>query len=190
MPSSMQTARLDAVAQIPKAGGVYVLCDLDFVPIYVGKSEDMNDRVSRHLTSARSDVIANRQLDVWEIAEVWYCKDNEFAPLGRRSYEENLINYYNDQSPLVNGKIPKKTAGFAVFTPSAPHKVTVLPPSEVEFRKNSLMRLPRQLDQLDALFRHILEVKNNSEQRRMLRVHFNRMKEYYEDFMVSHGDDI
>jgi hypothetical protein len=52
--------------------GCYVLCDLDEVPIYVGQSVDgIRARVRRHLTSARSDIIANRQIDVWEIAYVW-----------------------------------------------------------------------------------------------------------------------
>jgi hypothetical protein len=41
--------------------GVYALCDLDGVPIYVGQSVDgIRSRVRRHLTSARSDIIANR----------------------------------------------------------------------------------------------------------------------------------
>ena len=38
--------------------GVYVLCDLDKTPIYVGQSKDgIRSRVRRHLTSARSDII-------------------------------------------------------------------------------------------------------------------------------------
>lgn len=64
--------RYDAVSSLPVEKGVYVLCDLDHIPIYVGKSsEGIRKRVQRHLTSARSDIIANRQIDVWEIAWVW-----------------------------------------------------------------------------------------------------------------------
>ena len=56
---------------LTNAIGVYVLCDLDGVPIYVGQSKDgIRARVRRHLTSARSDIIANRQIDPWEIAFV------------------------------------------------------------------------------------------------------------------------
>jgi len=41
--------------------GVYVLCPLDKTPMYVGQSKDgIRSRVRRHLTSARSDIIANR----------------------------------------------------------------------------------------------------------------------------------
>jgi excinuclease UvrABC nuclease subunit len=61
--------RKRAVQQLPRETGVYALCDLDQVPIYVGQSKDgIRSRVARHLTSARSDIIANRQIDVWEIA--------------------------------------------------------------------------------------------------------------------------
>ena len=63
--------RYRAVRTLTNKIGVYVLCDLDDVPIYVGQSTDgIKARVQRHLTSARSDLIANRQIDVWEIAWV------------------------------------------------------------------------------------------------------------------------
>jgi hypothetical protein len=59
------------VARLPTENGTYALCDLDEVPIYVGVTEEgLRKRVQRHLTSARSDVIANRLLDVWEVAYV------------------------------------------------------------------------------------------------------------------------
>src|SRR5271167_3253575 len=64
--------RRKAVRTLTNEIGCYVLCDLDLVPIYVGQSTDgIRSRVNRHLTSARSDIIANRQVDVWEIAWVW-----------------------------------------------------------------------------------------------------------------------
>src|SRR5580692_1716353 len=64
--------RRKAVRTLTNEIGCYVLCDLDQVPIYVGQSVDgIRSRVNRHLTSARSDIIANRQIDVWEIAWVW-----------------------------------------------------------------------------------------------------------------------
>lgn len=59
-----------------------MLCDLDEVPIYVGKSIDgIRNGVRRHLTSARSDTIAKRRLDVWEVAFVWAypCVTNQYC---------------------------------------------------------------------------------------------------------------
>jgi hypothetical protein len=63
--------------------GCYVLCDLDRAPIYVGQSVDgIRSRVNRHLTSARSDIIANRQIDVWEIAWVGAYPVKDKAEIG------------------------------------------------------------------------------------------------------------
>jgi hypothetical protein len=60
-----------AVQKLTHEVGVYVLCEFDQVPIYVGKSiKGIRARVRRHVTSARSDIIANCQIDVWEIAWV------------------------------------------------------------------------------------------------------------------------
>lgn len=64
--------RRRAVRSLTSRIGCYVLCDLDRAPIYVGQSIDgIRARARRHLASARSDIIANRQIDVWEIAYVW-----------------------------------------------------------------------------------------------------------------------
>ena len=66
------TFRKKALSGLTNQIGCYILADLDGVPIYVGQSTDgIKSRVGRHLTSARSDIIANRQIDVWEIAYVW-----------------------------------------------------------------------------------------------------------------------
>ena len=88
--------RKKAVRSLPAGIGVYILCDLDNVPIYVGQSKDgIRKRVARHLTSARSDIIANRQLDVWEIAYVWAYpveSRDEITPL-----EAKLFVHFNSQ---------------------------------------------------------------------------------------------
>ena len=53
------------------------------MPIYVGQSVDgIRSRVNRHLTSARSDIIANRQIDVWEVAFVWAYPVSGKAEIG------------------------------------------------------------------------------------------------------------
>lgn len=67
--------REKAVGTMTAQIGVYVLYDLDDVAMYVGQTvatgeSGIRGRVQRHLTGARSDIIANRQLDVWEIAYV------------------------------------------------------------------------------------------------------------------------
>ena len=58
-------SRKSALRELTNQIGVYVLRNLDRVPIYVEQSVDgIRARVNRHLTSARSDIIANRRIDV------------------------------------------------------------------------------------------------------------------------------
>src|SRR5882724_6043980 len=96
--------RRRAVRTLTNEIGCYVLCDLDQVPIYVGQSVDgIRARVNRHLTSARSDIIANRQVDVWEIAWVWaYPTQRGAIP----ELERVLFHEFNPKSVLMNGKAP------------------------------------------------------------------------------------
>lgn len=51
--------------------GVYAFYDYDGEPIYVGQTtEDFGTRVGRHLTGQRSDTLAYRILDPFEVAEM------------------------------------------------------------------------------------------------------------------------
>ena len=61
------------MAQHPRRGciGVYAFYDYDKEPIYVGQTwETFGDRIGRHLTGQRSDVVANRLLDPFEVSDV------------------------------------------------------------------------------------------------------------------------
>src|SRR5882757_2455835 len=105
-----------AVRTLTNEIGCYVLCDLDEVPIYVGRSVDsIRARVNRHLTSARSDIIANRQIDVWEIAWVWaypVAKLQDIQPL-----ENALFHAFHSKSALMNGKVPPNPGKVAIPEP-------------------------------------------------------------------------
>lgn len=51
--------------------GVYAFFDYDGEPIYVGQSyENVAGRIGRHLTGQRSDAVAKRVLDPFEVAEI------------------------------------------------------------------------------------------------------------------------
>lgn len=51
--------------------GVYAFYDYDAEPIYVGQTnEQLRARVQRHLTNQRTDAVAMRILDVFEVAEL------------------------------------------------------------------------------------------------------------------------
>ncbi|XOY57533.1 MAG: GIY-YIG nuclease family protein [Rhodobacterales bacterium] len=101
--------RRKAVRTLTNSIGCYVLCDLDQVPLYVGQSRDgIRSRVNRHLTSARSDIIANRQVDVWEIAWVWAYPVANVADIG--PLEDALFHCFHPKSALMNGKVPPRPA--------------------------------------------------------------------------------
>ncbi|WP_233284412.1 GIY-YIG nuclease family protein [Prescottella equi] len=62
--------------------GVYAFYDYDGEPIYVGQTnERLRTRVRRHLTNQRTDAVAMRILDVFEVAEMelWPLWDMEQA---------------------------------------------------------------------------------------------------------------
>lgn len=172
--------------------GVYALCDLDETPIYVGQSFGGDDagirkRVRRHLTSARSDVVANRLIDVWEVAHVWAwpCSD----PDETSNIEAWLFNEFERTMPLMNGRVLAKPPQ----RPDIPARqsVQVLPLLEIERRKEQRVRFPRQLQQLGFLLDYLLEVKDEPHVRRSLAAHFDRLGRYYKAFQsqASLGDD-
>lgn len=63
--------------------GVYAFYDYDGEPIYVGQTnERLRQRIKRHLTNQRTDAVAMRVLDVFEVAELqmWPLWEFESAP--------------------------------------------------------------------------------------------------------------
>jgi len=178
---SLQQYRRAQLGQITDEIGVYALCDLDRVAIYVGQSVDgIRARVRRHLSSARSDVIANRQLDVWEVAFVWAW------PMPAASQEEvtqlecHLANEFHRVKPLM-GTIP--TPRLMPGQMPERQEVMILPEAEIIKRQDPLLRLPRQAMHFNNLFSHILEVKDNEVLRAALAAHFDRLSSYYRNFM-------
>ncbi len=166
--------------------GVYVLCDLDEVPIYVGKSVvGIRSRVNRHLTSARSDIIANRQIDVWEIAYVkaWPVKKNkEIVYL-----EAVLFNIFNTKNTLMNGSIPSLTGKMPNQIPSPAQTVQVMSDADIKIRRDPMLRLPRQIEHIGRLVDHILSVKDSAQLRQSLAAHFKRLDAYRRAFLEQDG---
>lgn len=187
---------------LPQPTGVYALCDLNEVPIYVGLSVDgIRARVRRHLTSARSDVVANRQLDVWEIAYVWAWPVAEKRILDRSRkkkitdgekalielIERHLYHEFNEKSALINGTVVAELTQAERVGLVIPEKVRiqVMPNEEIASRLDPARRLPRQADHFRNLLDHMLNVKNEEELRRALRAHFTRLEKYCREFLAA-----
>ena len=183
MPVDIQGYRDTHLRSLTNEVGVYVLCDLDDVPIYVGQSKDgIRSRVRRHLTSARSDVIANRQLDVWEVA---FVRGHPVSSVGQiQELEDFLITKYHSFKSLMQGDIPEPISDLSFPLPE-PQIVQILPDEEIENRRHPVLRLPRQAEFFYQLVDHIMNVKDTMPQRRTLKAHHERLTDYYENFLTD-----
>lgn len=160
--------------------GCYVLCDLDQVPIYVGQSVDgIRARVNRHLTSARSDIIANRQIDVWEIAWVW-AYPTEAA--GIPALEDALFHEFHPKSALMNGKTPRQPTQ-KIKVPRPFQIVQVMADTEIAEKKDPALRLPRQAEHYSQIVGHFLAVKNSKEIAGAIQAHFERLQKYHRELL-------
>ncbi|MTE02124.1 GIY-YIG nuclease family protein [Paracoccus sp. YIM 132242] len=180
--------RKRAVRTLTTRIGVYVLCDLDQVPIYVGQSRDgIRSRVARHLTSARSDIISNRQVDVWEIAWVLaYPVENsaEITPL-----EGLLFHHFNPQSQLMNGSTPPvPDAGIPIPEPA--QVVQVMSDAEIADKLDPAQRLPRQANHYTQIVGHFLAVKNSPQIARAMNAHFERLSKYHGQLLGLAGPEV
>ena len=179
--------RRNAVSELTRQIGVYILADLDNVPIYVGQSRDgIRQRVQRHLTSARSDIIANRQIDIWEIGYVWAypCENKDDLD----TLEARLFHKFDKISQLVNGKIPRDdVVGGTVPEPA--QVIQILSEDELQEKLSPEQRLPRQAAHYAAIVDHFLAIKNSAEISRAMNAHFERLGKYHLQMQESETDD-
>jgi hypothetical protein len=173
--------RRKAVSQLTSKIGCYVLCDLDQVPIYVGRSVDsIRARVRRHLTSARSDIIANRQIDVWEIAWVWTYPVENRADIP--VLESVLFHEFHPRSALMNGKTPRRPEK-GIEAPVPFQRVQVMTDGEIQEKRDPALRLPRQAEHYSQIVGHFLAVKNSREIAVAIQAHFQRLQQYHRELL-------
>ena len=176
-----------AVRTLTNKIGCYVLCDLDEVPIYVGQSVDgIRARVNRHLTSARSDIIANRQVDVWEIAWVWAYPVENREDIS--ALETALFHNFHPKSALMNGKAPKEPMP-SLELPAPFQRVQVMADGEIVEKKDPALRLPRQAEHYSQIVGHFLAVKNSKEIAGAIQAHFERLQKYHRQ-LLSLAEDV
>lgn len=71
LASALSTTDPESEKRLGRCVGVYAFYDYDGEPIYVGQTwEDFATRIGRHLRGQRSDTLAYRILDPFEVAEV------------------------------------------------------------------------------------------------------------------------
>jgi hypothetical protein len=173
--------RRRAVRTLTNQIGCYALCDLDGTPIYVGQSSDgIRSRVNRHLTSARSDIIANRQIDIWEIAWVWAYPVAEVTEIAE--VEVALFHAFHTKSALMNGKTPRRPVRRRE-PPEPAQKVQVMADAEIREKRDPALRLPRQAEHYSQIVGHFLAVKNSREIAGAIEAHFQRLQKYHKDLL-------
>lgn len=170
--------RHNALSSLTDEIGCYALADLDNVPIYVGQSRDgIRTRVRRHLTSARSDIVANRQIDVWEVAYVWaypVAETSQIVPL-----ETVLFHAFDQVSQLMNGTVPIQPVEVTDETTEASQIVQVMTEQDILERQSPDIRLPRQASHYARLVDHYLVVKRSDQIARAMDAHFERLRRYH-----------
>lgn len=163
---------------------MYALCDLDGVPIYVGQTESTGERgiigrVRRHLTSARSDIVANLQIDVWEIASVRAWPEPE---KGRISDLERRV-HHEYRSTILAGRALARPGALDPLPPY--QECRILPEDEVERRRDPATRLVRQVRHIDHLLDVIVTRKDSTDQRRSLASHLVRLQQRFDEFTCA-----
>jgi hypothetical protein len=147
----------------------------------VGQSVDgIRSRVNRHLTSARSDIIANRQIDVWAIAWVWAYPVNDRAAIS--ALGDALFREFHARSALMNGKMPKPLTNRSK-SPEPLQKVQVMSDAEIAEKKDPALRLPRQAEHYSQIVGHFLAVKNSREIAGAIQAHFERLQKYHQQLL-------
>lgn len=107
--------------------GVYAFFDYDGEPIYVGQTnEQLRTRVRRHLTNQRTDAVAMRVLDIFEVAELelwplWSLENQKPSDKAtKKALDEVEYSAYlkaialSRFKAILNEKIPPKSTPVAL----------------------------------------------------------------------------
>ena len=119
---------------------MYSVTSIRFRSTLVQSVDGIRSRVNRHLASARSDMIGNRQIDVWRshgFGPIRVKNKAEISPL-----EDALFHEFSRTIHVDDGEAPKPRAN--QFNPTDPsQKVQVMSDAEIAEKKDPALRLPR-----------------------------------------------
>lgn len=147
--------------------GVYLFYDYDGEPIYVGQTQErLRVRIRRHLTNQRTDAVAMRVLDPFEVAEVemWPFWDLAYSPPDEVTDTLNRAEYTVYQQALQASAF-SAVLNEAEIAPTTlidlPESVrgAILPEAERKQREHPDIRLARRARTIAELARIISERK-------------------------------
>lgn len=139
--------------------GVYAFYDFDGEPIYVGQTnEKLRVRVRRHLTNQRTDAVAMRVLDIFEVAEVemWPLWDLESTSKTEARAHLDQIEYSayvraiegSRFRAILNEKIPP--VGEVVALPPS-HRFPLVHDDPHDERRHPDVRIARRAETIARL---------------------------------------
>ena len=161
--------------------GVYLFLDYDGEPIYVGQTiERLRVRIRRHLTNQRTDAVAMRVLDPFEVAEVemWPFWHLEGRPPGDALDRAEFTVYQqalaDSQFAAILNEADIPHAELIDLPPSV--RGPILPTHDRERREHPDLRLARRARTIADLARVISERRVRIGIRRTLWVQAQRLE--------------
>lgn len=139
--------------------GVYAFYDYDGEPIYVGQTnERLRTRIRRHLTNQRTDAVAMRVLDIFEVAalEMWplWELDGATKEVAQGRLDEVEYSAYAEAisrsrfRAILNEKIPPRSS--LVELPTS-HRFPLVQESPDDERLHPDVRIARRAETLSRL---------------------------------------
>jgi hypothetical protein len=137
--------------------GVYAFYDYDGEPIYVGQTtEKFGIRIGRHLTGQRSDTLAYRILDPFEVAamELYPVEDLRADPEKNAKVDAIEYSVYlnaiknSKYQAILNEKIPPVSTPVAL---PAAHRFELVPEDLREDREHPDVRIARRAETLSRV---------------------------------------
>lgn len=166
--------------------GVYAFFDYDGEPIYVGQTnEQLRVRIQRHLTNQRTDAVAMKVLDPFEVfeIEVWPLLEFEGRPLDaaiarrlnwlERAIFERLVAQSRFKA-ILNEKDPPLVADNSASIPPSV-RGRVVSDAVLKLRGHPDTRIARRAETLSLLAKVIAERRVQSGLRRTLLTQANRL---------------
>jgi hypothetical protein len=140
--------------------GVYAFYDHDGEPIYVGQTnEQLRVRVRRHLTNQRTDAVAMRVLDIFEVAELemwplWELEDDKVKDAARHRLDAVEYSAYLNAiqrsrfKAILNEKIPPESP--VVDLPPS-RRLSLVGETAIEERRHPDVRIARRAETISRL---------------------------------------
>lgn len=160
LDEALKTTEASSGKRLGQCVGVYAFYDFDGEPIYVGQTlEDFATRIGRHLRGQRSDTIAYRILDPFEVAEMELFPAEEIRELphskadNQRGHAMDTLEYSvylsaiekSAYKAILNEKIPPISD--PVPLPKS-YRFNLIPEDMREDREHPDVRIARRAETL------------------------------------------